>query len=483
MSKTNDVPVIKSGLNANAIGLPGAVIMSAAIMGPAVSTFFNPQYSFPFSGAGTPFVYLLCLIAILIAASGIISMASRLPSAGAFYTYVTRGLGPRAGFVTGGLMFVAYALLPPAEIGLIGSYLQSTFQGMYGVNIPWWLIAIVPLVMMTWLAYHGIATSIKTALVLFAAEVGVIVVMAIIIVARVSSNGLTLHPLSPSASPTGFHGLVIGAVFAALSFVGFEGATTLSEEVREPRRIVPKAVLYAVGAVGLLYVFCLWAEVNGLGVSVVNHMTGAATPWNDLAAKYASWMNWPIIIASVSSMFAVTVNSNNGIIRILHAMGREKLLPSNFAHIDPRRKTPTQVVIVQSIFAGVVTLVVGWVSGGLRQPAGGANVYGYLGYVLTLGILPVYILTNIASVRYMIRSGSYKVLYHVIFPIVGVLLIGGLLIGQVIENPSAPFKYFPYIIVAWVISVSATALWLGKNRPKEMALAGAVMASADVDKS
>ena len=110
--------------------------MSAAIMGPAVSTFFNPQFSMPFSGAATPFVYLACLIAILIAASGIVEMAREFPSAGAFYTYVTRGLGPRAGFVTGGLMFVAYALLPPAEVGLIGSYLQSTFRAEFGVERP-----------------------------------------------------------------------------------------------------------------------------------------------------------------------------------------------------------------------------------------------------------------------------------------------------------------------------------------------------------
>src|SRR5437764_13043129 len=77
-----------TGLRRNAVGLGGAVIMSAAIMGPAVSTFFNPQFSTPFSGAATPFVYLICLVAIVITASGIMAMAARLPSAGAFYTYV-----------------------------------------------------------------------------------------------------------------------------------------------------------------------------------------------------------------------------------------------------------------------------------------------------------------------------------------------------------------------------------------------------------
>jgi amino acid transporter len=188
VATNSEIPVIQSGLKKNAVGLPGAIIMSAAIMGPAVSTFFNPQFSFPFSGAGTPFVYLICLVAILIAASGVISMAARLPSAGAFYTYVTRGLGAKSGFVTGGLMFVAYALLPPAEIGLIGSYLQSTFQTQFSVNIPWWLIGLVPFVLMTWLAFHGIAASIRTALVLFSAEVLVVFGMSLIIVFRVAER-------------------------------------------------------------------------------------------------------------------------------------------------------------------------------------------------------------------------------------------------------------------------------------------------------
>src|SRR5215471_20519539 len=131
-------------LRRDAVGLTGAVVMSAAIMGPAVSTFFNPQFSTPFSGEATPFVYLACLVAILVVSSGIVEMARELPSAGAFYTYVSRGLGPRAGFITGGLMFVAYALLPPAEIGLIGSYAQESLKTELGIDVPWWLIGLVP---------------------------------------------------------------------------------------------------------------------------------------------------------------------------------------------------------------------------------------------------------------------------------------------------------------------------------------------------
>src|SRR6201985_115513 len=205
-------------LRRNAVGLTGAVVMSAAIMGPAVSTFFNPQFSTPFSGEATPFVYLACLFAILIVASGIIEMARELPSAGAFYTYVTRGLGPRAGFITGGLMFAAYALLPPAECGLIGSYLQNTFRTELSTNIPWWLIALVPCSLMVFLAFEGIRSSLRTALILFSVEVCIVLLLALIIVAKGGRDGLSLHPLTPGASPHGFHGLTTGFVFAALSF-------------------------------------------------------------------------------------------------------------------------------------------------------------------------------------------------------------------------------------------------------------------------
>src|SRR3954464_10677999 len=191
-------------LRRNATGLTGAVIMSAAIMGPAVSTFFNPQFSMPFSGEATPFVYLACTIALVIAASGIIEMAREFPSAGAFYTYVTRGLGPRAGFVTGGLMFVAYALLPPAEVGLIGSYLQSTFRTEFDVNVPWWIIGLVPVGLMVFLAFEGIRSSLRTALILFSIEVAIVLLLAIIIVGHGGADGLTLHPLNPAASPHGF---------------------------------------------------------------------------------------------------------------------------------------------------------------------------------------------------------------------------------------------------------------------------------------
>jgi amino acid transporter len=469
------------GLRRDAIGSVGAVVMSAAIMGPAVSTFFNPQFSTPFSGAATPFVYIVCVIAMLLAASGIIEMARELPSAGAFYTYVARGLGPRAGFITGGLMFVAYALLAPAEVGLIGSYLQTTFETELGVHIPWWLIGMVPAAAMVALAYRGITTSLKTALVLVGAEVLVILVLSLIVLGRGGASGLSLHPLSPGASPHGLSGLATGFVFAALSFVGFEAATTLGDEVRRPRRTVPLAILFSVVGVGALYVFCIWAEVIGLGDRETNALTGASTPWNDLAQRYASWMKWPVIVASVSSMFAVMVNSANGIVRILNTMGREQLLPRVLAYVHPRHRTPTRAVLVVGVFTVASALGLGVVTGGLGDATAGSNVYGYLGFLLTLGILPVYVLTNLAAIAYFRRAGRLHVVRHAVLPLAGATLMVVLLVEQILQQTDPPYTWFPWVIVGWIAVLGAAAGWLGSQRPEALRRAGAVLATGEVD--
>lgn len=481
MSNVSTEQPTGSGLRRDSVGLVGAVIMSAAIMGPAVSTFFNPQYSTPFSGSATPFVYLMCLIAMLIAASGIVMMAARLPSAGAFFTFVSRGLGPIPGLVTGGFTFVAYALLPPAEIGLIGSYLQNTFKAEFDVNIPWWLIGMVPAGLMIFLAFEGIRSSLRAALLLVAAEVTIIVVLALIIVGKGGAHGLTATPLTPGASPNGFSGLVDGGIFAALSFVGFEAAATLGEEVRTPRRIVPRAIVLTVVAVGVLYLFCVWAEVIGLGTGNADKLQSSATPWNDLAATFAPWMKWFVVVASVSSMFAVMVNSNNGIVRVLYAMGRESMLPRFLAHIDPRRRTPSRAVLAQGVFAIALALIVGAASGGLNNPVAGGNVYGYLGFLLTLGVLPIYALTNLAAMRYFYKIGEFNWLRHGVLPGLGATLMIGLLVGQIVEQTAAPYTWLPFVIVAWVLLTFVGAIVLWARRPETVSLAGRVLASAEPD--
>ncbi len=175
-------------------------------------------------------------------ANSVVEMARVFPSAGSFYTYVSRAIGPRTGFVTGGLMFVAYALLVPAELALIGTYTHDILAG-YGVQIHWTIISAVFAVLVVFLSLRGITGSLRTALALFGAEVVVIVLLsAVVVLAKGGAHGLSVLPLLPTESPNGLSGLALGMVFGILSFVGFEAATTLGEEVRLPARNVPRGI-------------------------------------------------------------------------------------------------------------------------------------------------------------------------------------------------------------------------------------------------
>ena len=233
----------------------------------------------------------------------------------------------------------------------------------------------------------------------------------------------------------------------------------------------------------MLYIFCVWVEVVGLGIANTNAIEPTATPWNDLAATFAPWMKWFVVVASVSSMFAVMVNSNNGVVRVLHVMGRERLLPGFLAYIDPRRHTPTRAVLVQGAFAIVLAFVVGAIAGGLTDPAGGSNVYGYLGFLLTLGVLPVYVLCNVAAIRHLWGTADFRWLPHAVLPGLGALLMIGLLVGQIVEQTDAPYTWFPWVIIVWVALVAAGAFWLGRARPDALTAAGQVFAEGEAEEA
>lgn len=462
-----------TSLRSGAVGLGGAVIMSAALMGPAVSVYFNPQVAAASAGAATPFVFVASLVVILVVANAVMEMSRVMPSAGAFYTYVARAIGPRTGFVTGALMFVAYALLVPAELALVGSYLHDILLG-YGIDVHWTIISAIFLVVLVFLLLRGITGSIRTAMVLFVAEVVVIIVLSAIILAQGGAHGLTAEPLSPTASPNGLSGIALGMVFGILSFVGFEAATTLSEEVREPRRNVPRGIVLSLILVGVIYLFCTYAEMVGFGTDQAGALAKDQAPFTTLANRYAPWLGLLVGLAGVSSIFAVAMNSANGIVRIVFAMGREGLLPRRLGRVHPKHRTPTAAIWLQAVVAVVFTYGIGLLVGPF-------DTYVYLGAILTLAIIPVYILTSIACMRHF--SGPAKaersIWKHVVLPVAGILLLVIPIYGQVYPLPAAPIRYFPYVVLAVIVVAAVAATILGRRDPETLRRAGAVLASGD----
>src|SRR6476620_9146077 len=218
------------------------------------------------AGAALPLSFLIAFIAAALVGNTVVQFSKQLPSAGSFYTFNSQGLGPVAGFFTGWLFWIGYAVLAPGLFGAFGAfvhdYVLSTFHG----DVPWWIFSLAAMVIVFGLSARSIKASVNIDLTLLALEVVIFLILAVAAIVFAGASHNTPHYFSPSASPTGFSGVGLGVVFGILSFIGFDAAATLGEETRNPRRNVPLAVAGALGFVGVFYVIVMYALTAGYGL-------------------------------------------------------------------------------------------------------------------------------------------------------------------------------------------------------------------------
>jgi len=280
-----------STLRSNAIGLPGVLFQSVTTMAPAGAVAFSLGAAVPFTGAALPLAVLIALVVCLLVALNIASMAKHLPSAGGFFTYVSRGLGPQMGWLVGWLFTLTYILLLPLTLLVLGSvtdaFLSGTFHVSLGAN-GWIVYALIFAAVAFLLTYFGIKISADAGVVLGAIEIGIFVVLSLWLIIQAGS-GNTLATFNPASSLQpglgGWQGVLFGMLFAFLAFSGFDSSATLGEESRNPRRIVPRAILLATLCIGIFYVFCSYAGIVGWGFAKITAYPSDQNPWGTLAAK------------------------------------------------------------------------------------------------------------------------------------------------------------------------------------------------------
>src|SRR5207245_6988093 len=179
-------------LRANAIGLPGVLFQSITTMAPASAVSFSLGAAIPFAGGALPLAVLIGLIVCSLIALNIGSLAKHLPSAGGYFTYVSRGLGVQAGWMTGWLFDLAYLLIVPFQLLVLGPvaddfvrrYFHFTALGANG----WILWAMIFAVVVFALTYFGIKLSVDTSVVLGVIEIVVFVVLSLWLIVTAGSG-------------------------------------------------------------------------------------------------------------------------------------------------------------------------------------------------------------------------------------------------------------------------------------------------------
>jgi amino acid transporter len=320
----------EQSLERHAIGLPAVTAQSAALIAPAAGSVAGLAFIVSYSGAATPLAFLIGLLVCVCIALVIGEYARRLPSAGSFYTYLTRTFGPKTGFVTGVALFGAYLLLFPFQLDFFGNFVSSLLAAS-GVHIAWWVFSAALIIVSTTLGVLGIKPSLRTGLIGLGFEMLILTIFSLVIIVKGGAGGNSIQAFNPGASLKGSGGLLTAVVYTIFAFVGFESATTLGDEAREPRRTIPRAVMLTTLVVGIFYVIVSYAVTIGYGVSTknVSALSTAATPFNTLADKFGDGaLSLFVNLAVISSFTALNIVTVVAVSRIFWKMGRDRLLPS-----------------------------------------------------------------------------------------------------------------------------------------------------------
>jgi amino acid transporter len=439
-------------LKRNALGLPSAMAMSLAFISPTIGVIFISALIASKAGISSPFTFILGTLGIALMASTLAQFTRRVTSAGSFYKFTTLAFGRRAGFVTGMLLMFAYALQSPLNTNLFGGFVSNALQTDFGISIPWWVLMLIIVIGVGALAWFSVHTSMRIGMALLIAEVVVVAVLLLLVVFKGGDSGQVPQAFTPSHSAQGLGGLGQAFVFIVLAFFGFESSSTVAEEVRNPRRNLPIALVGSVLITGAWFTFAMYAIIVGYGPAHIDQLAASTAPLHDLAVRYIGpWYSYVVDLAAISALVAVVLAIHTANFRIMYSLGRDGLLPKALGRTHPKHKTPHNAIIVYSI----LTLVIGLIAGGVWGPT---SAFGNLGYLSSLGILPIFIATNIALPVFIHKRhpDEFSVLFHAVFPALSTVTFLAAIWLNISPWPAAPLSVMPGIIIAVVV---IAAIW------------------------
>lgn len=473
---TQEPPTLRAGrdygeLRRNSIGLPSALAMSLAYISPTIGVIFITALIAGKAGLAAPFTFIIGTIGIAFMALTLAHFSARVPSAGTFYTFISQGLGSSTGFVMGWLLFFAYALQSPLNTNLFGSFVSGLIQQNTGVDIPWWVLMVFIIVFVGALAWWSIHRSMQLDLAFVVAEVTIVGALLILILAKGGAQGQVPGAWNPGNSPSGLSGIGLAFIFVVFAFFGFESSTTVAEEVRRPRRNIPIALVGSVLLTGIWFCFAMYAVIVGYGRGHISSLASASAPVTDLATRYIGhWYSIAVSLAAVSAQIAVLIAIHNANYRIFYAMGRERLLPPILGRTHPRYRTPHMAIIAYSL----VALALGLLFGLLWGPAA---AFGDVGYFSSLGILPIYLLTNVALIVFMWRKhrAEFSWVFHGLFPLIAMVIIGFGIYTSLHPLPPYPENFMPYFVLGWILIGVGWMVYLRRRDPRKLQLIGKIV--------
>ena len=389
------------------LGSVGIVFMVIAAAAPLTVIGGNMPLAMGLgNGAGAPVGFLIAALVLLVFSIGFVTMTPHVPEAGAFFSYVTLGLGRRMGKGIAVVALIAYTAIQVGIYGYIGWAIDDTVRFYGGPQIPWAVYSFAILAIVALLGYRHIDLSAKVLGVALALEISIVVLLDLVIAAKPGPAGLTLDSFRPDVFTQGSLGIAV--LFALTGFIGFEATAVFRDEARDPERTIPRATYAAVLIIGAFYAVTCLAFVVAIGpdqVAAVAQRTldGDANMLLDTTGDTLGRVGRDVVnVLLLTSLFACVLSFHNVIARYQFVLAGKGLLPRRLASVHDRHHSPAFSSLVQTVTAAVIVAILAIL--GIDPLVG---VFGSMAGVATVGMVLLMLTTSVAVLVYFMRHREH----------------------------------------------------------------------------
>jgi amino acid transporter len=384
------------------------------------------------NGAAYPASYVVCTAVLLLFAVGFTAMTRHVPGAGAFYTYVTHGLGRHTGLGAAFLALLSYTAVQGGVYGYIGAAVNDLVSSHGGPQVPWYLYALVMMAVVGTLGYRHIELSGKVLGVLLICEVGIVVVINVAVLGRGGAGGMSTAAFDPGEFFSGAPGIAL--IFALAGYIGFEATAVFRDEARDPARTIPRATYLALLLIGGFYAVSSWVMVSAWGDQGAVQLAtdNPAGMLTETATRYVGSVTGDLVqIFLITSLFAALLSFHNVLARYIFSLGNTAALPERCGRSHARHSSPHIASAAQTVSA--LVLVVACALAGLDPVT---EVFAWFVGISSVGIIALMTLTSVAVVVFFRRHRVDPRTWHtLVAPGLGLAGLAVLLVMTAVNLP------------------------------------------------
>lgn len=451
------------GLAQNSIGLPGVVGQSLSAMGLSGVIATSVPVVALTVGNGAWLVWGIATVVILLVTASIASLARRMATTGGLYGLATVTLGPLGALLCGWLMV---ALIGVGGVGAVlsfGSYFGGFLQTV-GLDYNKWVLmlsSLALLVLCWWLSRIGARPA---AWIMFLTEiVTTLAILILLVIVLFQNPGGMLDKQQLSLEGVSITAVITAVVLGVSGFGGFESATVYGREAKNPRRLIPFAMIASVVIAGVVWMFASYVLFMGFGDSQ-QALSQAPAPVSTLAGNVGlDWYEAVIDLAISFTIGAAVIAGFSWVARMMMTMSRERVAPRNWSRVSPRYHTPSWAIAVVFVVWAALTIVMSLISDNPLDTFG-----EYIGMLSGLPALLVYALVSFAAVVFQWKEGR-KFTALTISGVLGALAMLYTLYANLDPWPPYPVSLVVIAFLAVTVLIILGYLWLRVKRPQILA--------------